>query len=73
MLPNTSGLSLQRLRVPMERCVFVGDRPIDDIQGAVEAGMAAVWVRNDHTPGDPSDAHAVIDALSELPGVLGLA
>ena len=57
----------------MERCVFVGDRPIDDIQGAVEAGMSAVWVRNDHTPGDPSDAHAVIDALSELPGVLGLA
>jgi putative hydrolase of the HAD superfamily len=64
---------VQRLRVPMERCVFVGDRPIDDIQGAVEAGMSAVWVRNDHTPGDPSDAHAVIDALSELPGVLGLA
>lgn len=51
-------------------CVFVGDRPIDDIDGAARVGMRTVWVVNDHAPGDSSGADARIADLSELPGVV---
>jgi putative hydrolase of the HAD superfamily len=60
----------QRLDVDPAACVFVGDRPIDDIAGAAGAGMRPVWVVNDHTPGDPSVAVAHIHDLTELPEVI---
>lgn len=68
--PEPFRMLAQRLGVPAEACVFVGDRPIDDIQGAVGAGMRAVWIVNDHAPGDPSAAHATIEDLTELPALL---
>jgi len=49
-------------------CVFVGDRPLDDIHGAKSLGMRAVLLPNDGVP--PCDAarpDAVIASLSELP------
>jgi putative hydrolase of the HAD superfamily len=53
------------------RCVFVGDRPFDDIFGAHQVGMRAVLVphsdiplhQRGHTDGEPD---AVIHRLSEL-------
>ena len=53
------------------RCVFVGDRPFDDIYGARQVGMRAVLVphsdiptvQHGHTMGDPD---AVIQRLSDL-------
>jgi putative hydrolase of the HAD superfamily len=53
------------------RCVFVGDRPFDDIFGARQVGMRAVLlphseipdVQRGHTQGDPD---AVIQRLSDL-------
>ncbi|HEX6076042.1 MAG TPA: HAD family hydrolase [Micromonosporaceae bacterium] len=53
------------------RCVFVGDRPFDDIYGAKQVGMRAILVphstipeqQRGHTDGDPD---AVITRLSEL-------
>ena len=53
------------------RCVFVGDRPLDDIHGAQQAGMRAVLVPNSDVPpfaGAVPDA--VISRLAELPPVL---
>ena len=49
------------------RCVFVGDRPWDDIYGAKSVGMRAVLVPNSDVP-TFADAmpDAVIDSLSEL-------
>ena len=49
------------------RCVFVGDRPYDDVHGAQSAGMRAVLIPNSDVP-PFSDAvpDAVIDRLSEL-------
>jgi putative hydrolase of the HAD superfamily len=57
------------------RCVFVGDRPFDDIFGARRAGMRAVLlphsdipeVQRGHTIGEPD---AVIDRLSDLVAVV---
>jgi putative hydrolase of the HAD superfamily len=49
------------------RCVFVGDRPFDDVHGAQRAGMRTVLVPNSEVP--PFNAavpDAVIGRLAEL-------
>ena len=56
-------------------CVFVGDRPFDDIHGAKAVGMRAVLVphsdiphdQKGHTEGDPD---AVVTSLADLPAVI---
>jgi putative hydrolase of the HAD superfamily len=48
-------------------CVFVGDRPYDDIYGAKQAGMRAVLVPNsDVPPFEGAEPDAVISRLAEL-------
>ncbi|MGH3322265.1 MAG: HAD family hydrolase [Streptosporangiaceae bacterium] len=48
-------------------CVFVGDRPYDDIHGARSFGMRAVLVPNSAVPSyDGAEPDAVIGRLSEL-------
>jgi putative hydrolase of the HAD superfamily len=57
------------------RCVYVGDRLFDDVWGARQAGLRAVHIplstippgQVGHAVGTPD---AVVQALSELPGVL---
>lgn len=56
--------------VDPSRAVFVGDRLYDDVWGASQAGLRAVWVRNSTAPPFDVVPDAVIDGLSELPGVL---
>jgi putative hydrolase of the HAD superfamily len=52
-------------------CVFVGDRPFDDIYGANRAGMRAVLIPNSDVPRfDAAEPDAVITRLSELPALL---
>jgi putative hydrolase of the HAD superfamily len=68
--PQPFAMLADRLGVMPDGCVFVGDRPIDDIQGASAAGMRTVWIANDHAPGDPSAADARVDSLAELPAIL---
>lgn len=50
--------------------VFIGDRLYDDVWGAQQAGLKAVWVRNEHTPPYDVRPDAVIGDLSELPGTM---
>jgi len=48
-------------------CVFVGDRPYDDVHGAKSAGMRAVLIPNSDVPAyDGSVPDAVITRLSGL-------
>jgi putative hydrolase of the HAD superfamily len=50
-------------------CVFVGDRPYDDVYGAKSAGMRAVLVPNSDVPAfSGAEPDAVISRLAELPG-----
>lgn len=54
-------------------CVFVGDRPYDDIYGAKGLGMRAVLVPNSIVPGyDDAVPDAIISRLSELPSYLDI-
>jgi putative hydrolase of the HAD superfamily len=48
-------------------CVFVGDRPYDDVYGAKQAGMRAVLIPNDDVPAfADAEPDAVITRLSDL-------
>ncbi|MGI5168282.1 HAD family hydrolase [Spirillospora sp. CA-253888] len=49
-----------------ESCVFVGDRPYDDVHGAKSAGLKAVLVPNSTVPTWETTPDAVIGDLSEL-------
>lgn len=62
---------LARLGVPPERAVMVGDRPIDDIFGAQQAGMRAIFRPHPGSPqlGDVAP-DATISTLSELPQLI---
>jgi putative hydrolase of the HAD superfamily len=61
-----------RLGAAPAACVMVGDRPVDDIAGALGAGMRAVWKTNGAPR--PKPAHivptATITHLAELPPLL---
>ena len=52
-------------------CVFVGDRPFDDVYGAKSAGLRAILIPNSDVPPYASaEPDAVIRRLSELPSVI---
>jgi putative hydrolase of the HAD superfamily len=52
-------------------CVFVGDRPFDDVYGAKSAGMRAVLVPNSDVPAfEAAEPDAIISRLAELLGHL---
>jgi len=53
------------------RCVFVGDRPFDDVHGAKSAGMRAVLIPNSDVPQyAAAEPDAVISRLSDLAPLL---
>ena len=52
-------------------CVFVGDRPFDDIYGAARLGMRTVFIPHSGLPPyEGSVPDAVISRLAELPALL---
>jgi putative hydrolase of the HAD superfamily len=62
----------KQLDVQPEECVMVGDRMVDDIEGAQKVGMRAVWKKTDYPWLKPAHItpDAVITNLSELPELL---
>jgi putative hydrolase of the HAD superfamily len=60
-----------RLGVEPEACVMIGDRQIDDVEGAQAVGMRGIWRRNDSGfPTSDVTPDATVDALAELPSLL---
>jgi len=52
-------------------CVFVGDRPYDDVHGAKSAGMRAILIpHSDVPPYEGTEPDAIIERLSELSSVI---
>jgi putative hydrolase of the HAD superfamily len=54
----------------VKEAVFVGDRLYDDIWGAQQAGLKAVWIRNTVVPAFDVVPDAEVDGLSDLPAVI---
>ena len=55
----------QQLAVEVEQCLFIGDHPINDVQGAQQAGMQALWLSGFHVPSVQMTAPSIA-ALSEI-------
>ena len=68
--PEAFGALLADVGVEPARAVFVGDRLHDDVAGAKELGMRAVWIRNDVVPSYDIEPDATIEELSELVAVV---
>jgi putative hydrolase of the HAD superfamily len=52
------------------QCVYIGDHPINDIYGAINAGMTGIWLQGFHDPsGLPNDAIKITN-LDEIRALL---
>jgi HAD superfamily hydrolase (TIGR01549 family) len=61
----------RRLDLMPDECVMIGDRMVDDVSGALEAGMRGVWRKNQSGfPSAIAVPTAEIERLSELPDLL---
>ena len=61
----------QTLGIPPKELIYVGDNPINDVQGARNAGYLPVWVRTTGVwPDSIEPAPYAIDDVSELPSLL---
>ena len=52
----------RQLDVAPQNCLFIGDHPINDIQGATQAGMKALWLQGFHKTG----VHKPINTIQNL-------
>ena len=43
--PRIFEMAVERLKVRPEECVYIGDHPRNDIEGAAKAGMRTVWIK----------------------------
>ena len=70
--PSVFQYVAHHLGVPSEECVMVGDRMVDDISGALSAGMRAVWRQNDYPWPKPENIipTTTIMTLAELLPIL---
>lgn len=49
-----------------EHCVYVGDHPVNDVRGALAAGMTPVYIHQSDLWGTPPDGVQQIDGIEEL-------
>ncbi|NQX88339.1 MAG: HAD family hydrolase [Halioglobus sp.] len=69
--PNMFQAAVERVGVPAEQIVHVGDDPEHDIRGARNVGLRTVWISSNGEawPGGPR-ADAEITNLGQLPSVI---
>lgn len=68
--PEAFRALLDALGIEATDAVFVGDRPWDDIAGAKQLGMRAIWIRNSEVPPYDVEPDAVVDELGEIVAVV---
>ena len=66
--PRLFQIALDRMGVQAAQALHVGDSPIDDWQGATDAGMRALVIDR----GNPAPSEARITSLAQLPEAVGL-
>ena len=61
----------RQLGCAVEECAYVGDHPVNDVDGARQAGMTGIWFRSVGTWMEGIDpAPYAVDALGELPALI---
>ncbi|KKO51733.1 HAD family hydrolase [Paenibacillus sp. DMB20] len=43
--PGIFEMALNKLRLKPEECIYVGDHPANDIEGAAKTGMETIWIQ----------------------------
>ena len=62
--PKIFGMAIEEAGAPPDQILYVGDNPVDDIQGARNVGIDAVLINR---PGrEPGQAPVMIDSLLEI-------
>jgi putative hydrolase of the HAD superfamily len=69
--PAIFAAALERIGVPPTDAVYVGDSPLDDIVGAANAGLRAVWI-NPHDAALPQGVPAPAASIRSLPALSDL-
>lgn len=69
--PELFRIAAGKIGVPTEECVYVGDHPVNDIEGALGAGMQAIrmnfgWFYNQGLRDDVPTITDIIDVLNYL-------
>lgn len=62
--PEIFQITAERLSVQPAQCLYIGDHPINDVQGATEAGMHALWMQGFH-----ADAEHIQYKIQQLPEI----
>ncbi|MFX1825083.1 HAD family hydrolase [Acinetobacter sp. AS5] len=62
--PEIFQITAERLSVQPTQCLYIGDHPINDVQGATEAGMHALWMQGFH-----ADAEHIQYKIQQLPEI----
>lgn len=62
--PEIFQITAERLGVQPTQCLYIGDHPINDVQGATEAGMHALWMQGFH-----ADAEHIQYKIQQLPEI----
>jgi putative hydrolase of the HAD superfamily len=63
--------TLESLDADAADAIYIGDHPVNDVQGAIGAGWTAIWLRGWHDwPAELPAAEHVIDFLVEIPPLL---
>jgi len=63
-------LAAAEIGVPPERCWFIGDHPVNDVEGSRAAGMRPVWLSGFHAPATDVGSVPTIGKLAELDALL---
>jgi 2-haloalkanoic acid dehalogenase type II len=71
-LPGIFQTLLCKLELEAEEAVYVGDRQLEDVQGASRVGISAIWINRSGAAPDPElpEPSCQIRSLLELPQVL---
>lgn len=70
--PRIFGQAADQLGLRAEECLFIGDHPVNDVEGAARFGMATIWVQANHAwpaSNEASPLHT-IKRLDELLALL---
>ena len=62
--------AMKKLGVTAQESLFVGDHPVNDIQGALGAGMSAVWVDYGSFAGSNPEGAYPVKNVKELLNLL---
>ena len=62
--PEIFQITAERLGVQSAQCLYIGDHPVNDVQGAKNAGMNALWMQGFH-----ADAEHIQHKIQHLPEI----